>query len=249
MSKKEKAALWAALVYMGIMMIGMYVMKHHFQINYDQPQMVSVLVYFMPFSAGSALIFYYKFFRGTAFKKLKLNFWIIEFFIAAIILAALQIYFGNYQGKDMSLVWTIVGTTFMVGIGEEMLFRGIIFNAFKEKHGVYAAVLISAVIFGALHITNILGGESLSKAIFQCCSAALTGIVFAWVYYKTENLIPTMLYHWVWDMFLILGLYVHVDQTASILMFQNIFSIIASIVLLFICIKKIIQAKKTTLKL
>lgn len=247
LTKKEQLALLAVGVYMIIMMVGMYTMKHIYHIDYSKPQMVLVLVYFMPFSMLSALIFYYKFFRGTAFKKIKINPWIIEFFIAGLILACLQMYFGNYQDKDMMLIWTIIATTFMVGIGEEMLFRGIVFNAFREKRGVYMAILISASIFGVLHITNLLGGASLWHTLAQVFSAGISGIVFAWVFYKTQNIIPTMMYHWVWDMFLILGLYIPVSQTQYVLMIQNIFEQVAGIVLIVVCIRVIRSAKKNSI--
>ncbi len=244
LTKKEKMALIATGIYMAIMMVGMYVMKHIVDIDYSKPQMVTVLVYFMPLSMGAALLFYYKFFRGTAFSKPKINLWIIELLLAAAALAFLQIYFGNYQGKDMTLVWTIVGTTFMVGIGEEMLFRGIIFNAFKESRGIYPAILISASIFGFLHITNLLGGATFAFTLKQMISAGITGGVFAWVFYKTKNIIPTMLFHWVWDMFIIMGLYVPVKQTEMLLMGQNIFEMVAGIVLIVICIRGIRKIRK-----
>ncbi len=244
MTKKEKMAFVAAAVYMAIMMLGMYTMKHIYGIEYSQPQMVTILVYFMPFSMASALFFYYKYFRGMALNRPRINLWIVEFFIAAIILAFLQIHYGDYAGKDMTLVWTIVATTFMVGIGEEMLFRGIIFNAFKEKRGAYPAILMSAVIFGLLHITNILGGESVPEAMIQSASAGMSGIFFAWVFFKTKNVIPTMIYHWVWDMFLIMGLYVHVDQTSHLLMFQNLFEMSAALVILVTIMRTLVKNKE-----
>ncbi len=53
-----------------------------------------------------------------------------------------------------------------------------------------------------------------------------------------------MLYHWVWDMFLILGLYVAVSQTEYLLMAQNIFEQVAGIVLIVVCIRAMRTMKK-----
>ncbi len=249
MTKREKVALIATAVYMLIMTTGMIVLKNVYHLDYGTPQMVEVLIYFTFVAVTSSLIFYFIFFKGTAFKKVKFNLWILEFAIAALILAFLQIYFGNYKGKDMSLVWQIVATTFMVGIGEEMLFRGIIFNGFKEKRGVYPAILISAAIFGFLHITNIAGGAPIGATLKQMGSAGISGILFAWVFYKTKNIVPTMMYHWVWDMFLILGLYIPVSQTSILLTVQNIFTMVSSFTLLIIIIINIVKSKKEAKKI
>ncbi len=240
MSKKEKIALAAVATYLTIMMSGMYVMRHIYGINYNEPRMVTVLAYFQIIATGTSLLFYNKFFKGTAFKRPKINFWIVELLATAMVLAFLQTRFGDYTNKDMSLIYTIIFMFLLVGIGEEMVFRGIVFNAFRTNHGDYVAILVSAAIFGSLHITNVLGGEPLGEAIKQVGSAALTGILFAWVFTKTKNVVPTMIYHWVWDMFIVLGMYVPVTQTTIVLEFQNLFSLAASIGLLALIISKLV---------
>ncbi len=216
-TKREKIAIAATGVYMGIMVVGMYVMKHVYHIDYGKPEMVTVLVYFMPFSAGSALLFYHRFFRGMAFNRIKLNPWIIWYMGVATVAVVLQVFLGKFVGGNMNLVWTIVVCTLMVGIGEEMLFRGIIFNAFKETRGVYPAVLLSATIFGFLHVTNLLGGAQIGSTLMQMVSAGVSGIVEAWIFYKTNNVLPTILYHWMWDGLLLIGMVVPVQQVTWIL--------------------------------
>ncbi len=120
-----------------------------------------------------------------------------------------------------------------------MLFRGLIFTAFREKRGVYVAVLISASIFGFMHITNLLGGAKIGATLIQMLSAGVSGIICAWVFYKTQNIIPAMIFHWIWDMFLLLGMYVPVKQTQILQLGQNLFEQIAGVVLILICIRAI----------
>ncbi len=242
MTKREKMAILAAVVYLTIMSIGMIVLTQVFHMEYGKPSMLKVLVYPTFLAVLSSLIIYYKFFRGTAFKKPKWNLWILEFAIVAIGMLVTQVFLGDYKGVDMGLVWLVVGTMFMVGIGEEMLFRGLIFGAFKER-GVYKAILMSGFVFGFLHITNIFGGQDLIKTLEQMGSAGLTGILFAWVFYKTKSIIPTMIYHWFWDMFGLLGEIVSVDVTTYIQAFQNIFTLGASLVLIIYIVVKLMKGE------
>ncbi len=238
-SKREKMALLATAVYMVIMSAGMYTLKHVYNIDYGTPQMVTILNYFLPFAVASCLLFYFLFFRGTAFKRPKFNWWLVEIAIAGAIVAVLQFAFGDYSGKDMALIWAIIGSTFMVGIGEEMLFRGLIFTAFKENRGVYVGMLVSAFIFGFLHCTNMFAGAELGATLMQMVSAGLSGVVSAWIFYKTENVIPTMICHWFWDMSLLVGMYVPVSSAQTVGIIQNLFITIAGIILVVICIRRI----------
>ncbi len=77
-------ALLATLFYMVIMSAGMYTLKHIYNIDYGTPQMVTILNYFLSFAVGSCLIMYYLFFRGTAFKKPKFNWWLLEIAVAGL---------------------------------------------------------------------------------------------------------------------------------------------------------------------
>ncbi len=244
LSKSEKMSLLATLFYMVIMSAGMYTLKHIYNIDYGTPQMVTILNYFLPFAVGSSLIMYFLFFRGTAFKKPKMNWWLLEIAVAGAVVAFLQFYFGDYSGKDMALIWAIIGSTFMVGIGEEMLFRGLIFTAFRENRGLYVGILISASVFGFLHCTNMFAGAELGSTLMQMVSAGISGVVSAWIFYKTENVIPTMVCHWFWDMSLLIGMYVPVSQAQNVGVIQNLFITIAGIVLIVICIRGIRKMKK-----
>ena len=69
-------------------------------------------------------------------------------------------------------------------IVEEVVFRGAITRALLKEYSPRKAILISAAIFGVFHINPA-----------QIIPAFLMGIVFAWVYYKTDSIIPCCLMH------------------------------------------------------
>lgn len=67
---------------------------------------------------------------------------------------------------------------------EELLFRGAITKVLLRKYSPVKAILISGLIFGIFHINPA-----------QVVSACLIGFFLAWLYYKTQSLIPCILIH------------------------------------------------------
>ncbi len=232
MTKRQKMAIWATVLYLSIMTTGMLILKNVYHINYGAPKMMEVLIYFVFFAVLTSVIIYFKDFRGTAFKKVKWNWWLLEFGLFTVAVLAAQVFLGNYKNADMTLIWTVVATTVIVGIGEEMLFRGLIYTAYKEKHGVFVGILVSSFVFGFLHITNLAGGAELGATLFQMLNAGLSGVVSAWVFYKTENLVPTIIYHGIWDMMGLVGTIVTVDVATYLSLVQTVFETASGIVIL-----------------
>ena len=101
----------------------------------------------------------------------------------------------------------------MVGVAEELIFRGVIAQTLLEhfgtsRVGVWKACLLSGVLFGAAHLSNLLGSEPFG-VLMQCVFAASLGTLFAAVYFRTGNLWVTVFLHGAMDIssMLIGGLY------------------------------------------
>lgn len=77
---------------------------------------------------------------------------------------------------------------------EEVLFRGVIFRLLEEKTGTMIALLISALIFGALHLLNE------NSTIFSAVSVAVeAGILLAAAYIYARNLWLPIFMHFGWN--------------------------------------------------
>lgn len=80
------------------------------------------------------------------------------------------------------------------GITEEILLRGIIFRITEEKLGSYCALLISAAIFGALHIAN----EN-STPLAAVAIAVEAGLLLGAAYMYTRSLWLPIAIHFAWN--------------------------------------------------
>ena len=123
--------------------------------------------------------------------------------------------FGRPEGDMLPawhVVWFLIGMT-SVGVAEEFLFRGVIAQTLLEhfgtsRAGVWKACLLSALLFGAAHLTNLTGSAPLG-VLMQCVFAASLGTLLAAVYFRTGNIWVTVFIHAAMDItsMLIGGLY------------------------------------------
>ncbi len=90
------------------------------------------------------------------------------------------------------------------GFNEEIWFRGIVLAAFRHLGARYA-VLATSVLFGVLHLVNLLGGKSPLYAVLQLLFAALFGVVFALLTVHTRSLWPAIAIHALYDFTAYLG--------------------------------------------
>lgn len=79
-----------------------------------------------------------------------------------------------------------------VGMNEEIWMRALILNALMRKYGdsypkVWKSLLISALIFGAIHLPNIFFMEPLTLLV-QVVNAAAGGVLFGAIFIKSRNI-------------------------------------------------------------
>lgn len=113
------------------------------------------------------------------------------------------------MGYDKPLVfepvWRIVIfvlTMFMIGIGEESFFRGVVSNLFWDKHasdpdGIRTAVIYSGMIFGLMHLINInpLDLSGAGGVLVQVCAAMVMGMAMTAIYYRCRNIWAVIFLH------------------------------------------------------
>jgi membrane protease YdiL (CAAX protease family) len=99
--------------------------------------------------------------------------------------------------RIVSIISQVAGIAFF----EEILFRGILINTIlyrfgKRKKGIYYAIIISSVLFGLSHLSNLINRPSiLIGTISQVVYAAATGLLYSIVYIKYRNIWSVIIIH------------------------------------------------------
>lgn len=97
---------------------------------------------------------------------------------------------------DANWITALMMTGIGAGIGEEIMFRGVLFRVVEEGLGSWAALLISALAFGAMHAGNP-GATAWSSAAI----AIEAGLLFGLLYMVTRSLPVCMGLHAAWNFF------------------------------------------------
>lgn len=117
---------------------------------------------------------------------------------------------------------------------EEVLFRGIILRSFLSNYSVNHAIILSAVLFAAFHLT-----------LVQLPVALIMGLFLGWLYVQTRLLWPTILAHALYNLCAILFWSANVDVDSPELLltptFNSIEILLASLLSTFIGVKMLMR--------
>ena len=105
---------------------------------------------------------------------------------------------GYYHIKSIQFDWEkqLFSFTlfFLVAVSEEIFFRGILFRMINRRWNLWAALVISALIFGGLHIFN--DNATLWSSIAIAIEA---GSLYGAAYAYNKNLWLPIGIHWIWN--------------------------------------------------
>ena len=93
------------------------------------------------------------------------------------------------QSFDMILQnrWGYFVVGLLAPLAEEMVFRGAVLKALLQwKENPWVGIVISAVLFALIHMNPA-----------QMPHAFLIGLLLGWMYYRTDSIVPGVVYHWV----------------------------------------------------
>lgn len=149
------------------------------------------------------------------------------FYIPVLVMLTANLWYGI--GISVSPLEAIcyVFTMLCVGFLEEVIFRGLLFNAMR-KDGVKSAILVSSLTFGMGHIINLFNGSGteLLPNLLQVVYATAAGFMFVMIYYKTESLIVCIMAHGVFN-----ALSVFVNEAAV----MDTMQILSCVFLIVVC--------------
>ena len=84
---------------------------------------------------------------------------------------------------------------FIEAIIEELIFRGVIFQAVLDRYGITIAILLNSILFGLGHLANP------SINFYAIINIILAGVLFSGMYIKTKSLWMPISFHFFWNWF------------------------------------------------
>ena len=118
------------------------------------------------------------------------------YYIPILVMLTANLWYGvtlNYGALETVLY---IMAMLCVGFLEEVIFRGLLFEAMR-KDSVKAAIIVSSVTFGIGHIINLINGSGaeLLPNLLQVVYATAAGFMFVMMYYKSKSLIVCIAAH------------------------------------------------------
>lgn len=122
--------------------------------------------------------------------------WVVP---AVLVAAAVGVTdYENLASLDSGLLLTVVASSLMVGIGEELMFRGVTIQALRDNGmSEHRVALWSSLIFGAAHITNLISEGP--GAFVQVLAVSVSGFFFYLSYRVAGTIVVPILLHALWD--------------------------------------------------
>ena len=118
------------------------------------------------------------------------------YYIPLALLISGNLWFGLRWNLPPHETFLYAASMICIGFLEEVIFRGLLFNALR-KDGLRSAVIISSVTFGIGHIVNLFNGSGaeLLANLCQVGYAIAIGFLFVILFLKTGSLVPCIVTH------------------------------------------------------
>lgn len=124
----------------------------------------------------------------------------VSFLWPSVILIIISLLFVSFSDIQLinSMIILIINTL-MIGICEEFMYRGILFHGALSSFGVWRAVWITSIIFGATHIPWGFITGNFNASMIQAFYAFIFGFYMVALRIRLSSIIPGIIIHWIWD--------------------------------------------------
>ncbi|MCL6603199.1 MAG: CPBP family intramembrane metalloprotease [Paenibacillus sp.] len=121
------------------------------------------------------------------------------YYIPLLVIVLVQPIIGGFNLElTAPKIILIIIFSLIVGYTEESIFRGIIRERLQSKGPVFY-IVFSSIFFGILHMANALNGNDLIHTLLQVMNAFLVGLILALLIETTYNIIPLIVFHFMFD--------------------------------------------------
>ena len=118
----------------------------------------------------------------------------LKYLIPLTVLSLMLIPYFFYVRLVDPLLPAILDIIF-IGIMEEFIFRGLIYRATEVIANEHAAIIISSILFGLLHLTNLSGDYTWQYVLLQVAFNAALGLGLGVLRAKTGSIFGGLIFH------------------------------------------------------
>jgi len=126
--------------------------------------------------------------------------WLPVLYLVAILMSAAARGFPPIANIAFILV-----NTALVGVSEELMFRGIMLRGGLSRLTLWQSIWLSCALFGLIHALNVFLTGQAAGAFVQALAAFLSGLFYTAVRIRTRSLYPMIIIHTLWDFSLFMG--------------------------------------------
>jgi membrane protease YdiL (CAAX protease family) len=122
------------------------------------------------------------------------------YYIPIFVMLTVNFWHGARLNYDVGETALYILAMLCVGFLEEVIFRGLLFEAMR-KDSLKAAIIVSSVTFGIGHIINLINGSGaeLIQNLLQVVYATAAGFMFVMMYCKSKSLIGCIAAHGIFN--------------------------------------------------
>ncbi len=128
------------------------------------------------------------------------SFSVMLYYAPVLVMLSANLWYGVTANYGVTETVLYMLSMLCVGFLEEVIFRGLLFNAMR-KNSLKSAVIVSSITFGMGHIVNLFNGSGaeLASNQLQVVYATAAGFMFVMIYCKTESLIVCIAAHGIFN--------------------------------------------------
>ena len=115
-------------------------------------------------------------------------------------LASMYIHYGEFHINDFTFD-DFINKFLLVGIEEELVFRGLILNGLSKKNSFIKASVITSILFALIHIPSYIRLElELALLITNCLKIFAISMLYNYIFKETKSIWPIVIIHSAWDL-------------------------------------------------
>lgn len=117
----------------------------------------------------------------------------VLYFVPVIVAKLGFLFYGI--NPDIRTIMALAFFTIVIGLSEELYFRGIILRKLMDCFTVKQTVFLSSVLFAVVHISQAFSGAGINMVSLIIINALIFGIVASEIVILTNSIVPVIIWH------------------------------------------------------